>query len=149
MSATMVRRGGRVQLEQSDMRLVLNIAIMAKGGFPRASIEETQQMIKRPSAKVREEMNRGVEFPRHTPVQAAIERHTAVLCQKQHSQMTSFLNWHGKASHRCVGDAQEQVHLHPTEAASWLQSRCHLFTEHHPPHLVTMAKINIPKLTVC
>ena len=30
MSATMARQGGRVQLEQSDMRLNLNMAKMAK-----------------------------------------------------------------------------------------------------------------------
>jgi hypothetical protein len=30
MSATMARQGGRVQLEQSDMRLALNMAKMAK-----------------------------------------------------------------------------------------------------------------------
>jgi len=38
----MARQGGRVQLEQSDMRLALNMAKMAKGGFSRATVEETQ-----------------------------------------------------------------------------------------------------------
>jgi len=33
MSATMARQGGRVQLEQSDMRLAWNMAKTAKGGF--------------------------------------------------------------------------------------------------------------------
>jgi len=33
MSATMARQGGRVQLEQSDMHLALNMAKMAKEGF--------------------------------------------------------------------------------------------------------------------
>jgi len=42
MSATMARQGGWVQLEQSNMRLVLNMAKMAKGGILRAAIEETQ-----------------------------------------------------------------------------------------------------------
>jgi len=41
MSATMARQGGRVQLEQSDMPLALDMAKMAKGGFSRAAIEET------------------------------------------------------------------------------------------------------------
>jgi len=45
MSATMARQGGWVQLEQSDMRLALNLAKMAKDGFSRAIIEETQQLI--------------------------------------------------------------------------------------------------------
>jgi len=38
MSATMARQGGRVQLEQSDMCVALNIAKMAKGLFSRATI---------------------------------------------------------------------------------------------------------------
>jgi len=41
MSATMVRKGGRVQLEQRNMHLTLNMAKMAKGGFSRSAIEET------------------------------------------------------------------------------------------------------------
>jgi len=79
MSATMVRQGGRVQLEQSDMRLALNMAKMAKGGFSRAAIEETQQLIQKPRAEVREEKQRGVEFPGHQKVKAAMERHPAMV----------------------------------------------------------------------
>jgi len=41
MSATMARQGCQVQLEQSDMRLALNMAKMANEGFLRAAIEET------------------------------------------------------------------------------------------------------------
>ena len=63
MSATMARQGGRVQLEQSDMCLALNIAKMAKGGFSRAAIEETQQLIKKPRSEVREEKKRVMSFP--------------------------------------------------------------------------------------
>jgi hypothetical protein len=54
MSDTMVRQGGWVQLEQSDMHLALNMAQMAKGGFSRATIEETQQLIKKRRAEVQE-----------------------------------------------------------------------------------------------
>jgi histone H3/H4 len=54
MSATMARQGGRVQLEQSDMRLAFNMAKMAKGEFSRAAIEEMQQLIKKPGAEVQE-----------------------------------------------------------------------------------------------
>ena len=46
MSGTMARQRGWVQLEQSDMRLALNMAQLAKGGFSRATIEETQYLIK-------------------------------------------------------------------------------------------------------
>ena len=79
MSAMMARQGGRVQLEQSDLRLALNMAKMAKGRFSCATVEETQYLIKKPHAEVREEKKRGVEFPGHKQVKAAIERHPAML----------------------------------------------------------------------
>jgi hypothetical protein len=73
MSATMARQAGRVQLEQSDMRLALNMAKMAKDGFSRTAIEETKYLIKKPRAEVREEKTRGVECPGHKKVKAAIQ----------------------------------------------------------------------------
>jgi len=77
----MARLGGRVQLEQSDMCVALNMAKMAKEGFSRATREETKYLIKKPSAEVREEKKWGVEFPGHKQVEAAIQRHPAMLCQ--------------------------------------------------------------------
>jgi hypothetical protein len=65
MSSTMARQGGWVQLEQSDMRLALNMAKMAEEGFSRATIEEMKYLIKKPRTEVREEKKRGVEFPGH------------------------------------------------------------------------------------
>jgi hypothetical protein len=85
MSATMARQGGRVQLEQSDMRLAFNMAKMAKEGFSRAAIEETKYPIQKPCAEVREEKRWGVEFPGHKKVKAAIQRHPAILRQNQTS----------------------------------------------------------------
>jgi len=79
MSATMARQGGRVQLEQADMCLALNMPKMAKEGFSRAAIEETKYLIKKPRADDREEKKRGVEFPGHKTVKAAIQRHPAML----------------------------------------------------------------------
>jgi hypothetical protein len=52
MSATMARRGGKVQQEQSDMRLAWNMAKMAKEGFSCAAIEEMKYLIKQPRAEV-------------------------------------------------------------------------------------------------
>ena len=52
MSATMARQGGRVQLEQSDMHLALNMAKIAKKAFSRTALEETKYPIKKPRAKV-------------------------------------------------------------------------------------------------
>ena len=63
MSATMARQGGQVLLEQSDMCRALTIAIMAKGGCPRAAVQEMQYVIKNPHAKVREEKKWAVWFP--------------------------------------------------------------------------------------
>jgi hypothetical protein len=83
MSAIMAREGGWVQLEQSDMRLALNMAKMAKEGFSYAAIQETKYLIKKPRAKVREEKKRGVEFPGHKKVKAAIQRHPAMLRHNQ------------------------------------------------------------------
>jgi hypothetical protein len=83
MSATMARQGGRVQLEQSDMRLALNMAKLAKGGCSRATVEESQYLIKEPCAEVRDEKKQGVEFPGHNKVKAAIARHPAMFLQNQ------------------------------------------------------------------
>jgi len=85
MCATMARQGGRVQLEQSDMRLALNMAKMAKEGFSCAAIEETKSLIEKPRAEVREEKMRGVEFPGHKTIKAAIQRHPAMLPHNQTS----------------------------------------------------------------
>jgi len=85
MSATMARQGGRVQLEQSNMRLALNMAKMAKDGISRAAIEETKYLIKKPRTEVREEKMRGVESPGNNKVKVAIQRHPAMLRQNQTS----------------------------------------------------------------
>ena len=90
MSATMARQGGRVQLEQSNMRLALNMGKMAKEGFSRATIDETKYLTKKPPGKVWEEKKRGVEFPGHKKVKAAIQRHPAML---RHNHTSGCLPW--------------------------------------------------------
>jgi hypothetical protein len=52
MSATMARQGGRVQLEQSDMRLGLNVGNIAQEDFSQTAIEETKHLIMIPHAEV-------------------------------------------------------------------------------------------------
>jgi len=99
MSATVGRQGGRVQLEQSDMRLVLNMAKMAKQGFSHAAIEETKYLIKKPRPEVPEEKKQGVEFPGHEKVKAAIQRHPAMLRQNQTSGCHSCQNGTAKNMH--------------------------------------------------
>jgi len=83
MSATMARQGGRVQLEQSDMCLALNMAKMAKGEYSRAANEETLHLIKKPRAEVQEENKLGVEFPAHREVKSAIEQQWAMIYEYQ------------------------------------------------------------------
>jgi len=83
MSATMATQGGRVQLEQSDMRLALNIAKMAKGGLSHTAIDETKFLIKNPCAKVQEQKKLGVESPGNNKLKDAIQRHPALLRQNQ------------------------------------------------------------------
>jgi len=83
MSATMARQGGRVQLEQSDMRLALNLDKVTKGDLSRTAMKQTQHLIKKPRAEVCEEKMRGNEFPGHKTVMAAIERHLAMVPEYQ------------------------------------------------------------------
>ena len=51
MSVTMARQGDRVQLELCIMRLALNMAKMAEGGFLHAAIVEMQQRLKNPGTE--------------------------------------------------------------------------------------------------
>jgi hypothetical protein len=78
-TATIARQGGRIELEQSDMRVALNMATMAKQRFSQATLEETKYLIKAPHTEVQEEKKRGVELPGHTKVTAVIQRHLAML----------------------------------------------------------------------
>ena len=65
------------------MRVALIKAKMAKGGFSCTAVEETQYLIKKPRAEVRDEKKLGVEFPGHNKVKAAIATHPAMLRQNQ------------------------------------------------------------------
>jgi len=79
MFATMARQRGWVHLEQSDMHLALNMAKMAKGGFSRTTITETQYLIKKPHAKMREKQKQGVVFPANQEAKCVIQRLPAML----------------------------------------------------------------------
>jgi len=148
MSATMARQGGRVQQEQSDMRLALNMAKMAKEGFSRTAIKETKYLIKKPCAKVREEKKRGVQFPGHKKVKAAIQKHPAMLRQNQTSGCLPCQNGTAK-NPQTSWRRKEQVHLHLTDAESGLQSRLRHCPARHPPQLVTLLKFNLLKSSIC
>ena len=137
MSATMARQGDRVQLEQSDIRLALSMAKMTKGGFSRATMEETQQLIKKPRAEVREEKKRGVEFPGHNKVKAAIERHLA-MGYKNQTDGCLPCQMAPQKIHRHTGGTKARVHHH--------QDRRHLGPNCHRCHLMTK---RAPRPKVC
>jgi len=79
----MARRGGRVEPEQSNMLLTVNIAKMAKGGFSCAVVDEMLYLIKKPRAEAGLERKRAVEFPGLTKVNAVIKWHQAMLRQNE------------------------------------------------------------------
>jgi len=113
----MARQGGQIQLEQSDMRLALNMAKMAKEGFSCASIEETQQLIKKPCAEVREKTKQGVEFLGHEKVKAAIERHPAMIYTHHTDSCLPCENGTAKNPQTCwrrkgTGAPPPERHLH-------------------------------------
>ena len=90
-----------MQVEQSGMRLALNMAKMANEGLSHAAIEETKYLIQKARAEVREEKKRGVEFPGHKTVKAAIQRHPAMLRQNQKSGCLPCQNGTAKNPQRC------------------------------------------------
>jgi len=63
------------------MHLALNMATFAKEEFSRGAMVETQYLIRKPHAKVREQKKLGVEFPGHKKVKAVKGRHMAMLHQ--------------------------------------------------------------------
>jgi len=81
MSATLVRQGGQILLQQSDMPIVLKIAIMAKGGLSCAAKNETQYIIKIPRTEVWAERKQEAGCTGYGKVKAAIERHLATVHQ--------------------------------------------------------------------
>jgi len=83
MSANMAKQGGRIQLEQSNKHLALNMAKIGNRGFSRTGTEELQHLINRLQVDVREERKRGVEFPGHRYVKATIEWHPAMVHENQ------------------------------------------------------------------
>jgi len=148
MSATMARQGGRVQLEQFDMRLALNLAKMAKEGFSRAGIGETKYLIKKPRAEGREENNGVLNFLgikrwglryKDTRQFYVITKRLAAFVAKMAPQRIR----------RHAGDAKGQVHLLPPDAECGLQNRLHLHPARHPPQPVTHPKHNCLESSIC
>ena len=146
MSATMVRQGGGVQLEQSDMLLALNMAKMATGGFSCAAIEEMQQLNKKPRAEVREEKKRRVEFPGHKNVKAAIERHPVMVYRNHTAGCHPCQNGTAK-NPQTRWSANELPHVHQNR--QHLSPKGHLRLERQLCHQVSLTDMNVMKSMVC
>jgi hypothetical protein len=82
------------------MCLALNMAKMAKGGFSRATVEETQQL-KKPRDNVREEKKWGVKIHGHNNLKAAIERHPAMVRENQMDGILPCQNGTAKHPETC------------------------------------------------
>jgi hypothetical protein len=74
------------------MRFALKIATTSKAQLLRAAIEEMKQLFWKPLAKVQEQKKRGVEFPVHKIVMAAIERHLGMVYTNQMDGCLPFHN---------------------------------------------------------
>jgi hypothetical protein len=79
----MCKQAGRVQLEQSDLRLAINTMDKSIHGLSLANINETLEIIRKPRAEIREEKRRKVEFEGHKNVKAVMQAHPAMDRQKE------------------------------------------------------------------
>jgi hypothetical protein len=77
----MRRQRGQVHLEQSDMRLALKVAKIAKGGVWCGAIDETQCHIPKPRTEIRDVKKWHCEFARNKMMVVVSERHLAMLRQ--------------------------------------------------------------------
>jgi hypothetical protein len=100
------------------MRLALNMAKIARGGFSRAAIEETQQQIRKPRAEVRDGKKWGVEFPRNKLVKPLIEWHPAMVYTNQTDSCIPCHN--GTARHPQPRGRCSQTGAPPLEPAAAL-----------------------------
>jgi len=105
------------------MGLAFSMVKMAKGRLWHSTMEETQYLIKKPSAEVRQEKKRGVEFRKHKIVKAAWERHLAMLRQNhmagclacQHGTANNpQTRWRRKATGAPLPDRHRQLTTEPT-----------------------------------
>jgi len=147
MSATMTRQGGQTQLEQSDMWLALDIDKMAKGGFLRAAIEETQCLFEKPHAELSYKMMRGVLFPGHTGLKAAMEN-TRQSFGKSKWTADLIATMVQRNIPRHAGGTNFGVHLHQTDYGSQHQNWHHVRPERDLCQPVPMRELTLRKSKV-
>jgi len=78
MSASMARQAGWVKYKQSDMRLVLNTATIAKAELSCTTRETKHNLIIKPNPEVQEKEKQGAEFPGYRQLKDAVEKHSAM-----------------------------------------------------------------------
>jgi len=137
-----------IKLEHSDMLRALNMAKMAKGGFSRATIEETQYLIKKPQAKVQEQKKLGVEFPAHKDVNP-MRKDTRLRFRKIEpiAAFPAILAQHRIPRH--ARGANAWVHLHRSNSDSRHQIRPHIRPGCRLCHLVWLRELMMPRSRVC
>jgi len=149
MSATVARQGGRVQLEQSDMRLALNILqngqrrLFARRnrGNEISHYEITRRGLRRDEAGCWVSWaQKGEGCDTMTPGNAS---------SRPNVRLPSMPKWHHKESADTLETQKKQVHLHQTDAESRLQSRLRHCPARHPPQPVTLLKFNLLKSSIC
>jgi hypothetical protein len=94
----MAWQGGQVQLEQSHMHLVLNMAKKATAGF---LARHTQYLIKNPYAEVQDEKKHDVMFPGYIIVKAATQRHPALVLDNLMDGCPRFQNGTANTPQTC------------------------------------------------
>lgn len=83
IAAAMCKQAGRVQLEQSDLRLAINTIDKAINGLTWTNCQETVNIIRKPRAELREEKRKGITFEGHKSVKAVLGTHPAMVYENQ------------------------------------------------------------------
>jgi len=140
MSATITRQGSRLQLEQFDMRLRLNIATEAKGEYLHGILEEWQYLINKPHGKVYWEKKWEVEIPGNKQGKVGMKRKPAMVHKNQTAGWLPCPNSTARISQTCW--RHKDMGAPPPELAP-LRLHSHLL------HLVTIRQLKVLKLKLC
>jgi hypothetical protein len=110
VAATMCKHAGRVQLEQSDLRLTMNIMDKSVNGLSSANVDETLDIIRKPRAELREEKRRGVEFKGHKNVKSVMKVHPAM---NKRNELEGCLTCQNNVPHNPATRWKRGIHKKP------------------------------------
>jgi hypothetical protein len=111
MSASMEIQRGRVQLEQSDMRLALNMAKIATECCPCAAIQETKYLIQKPRAVGPRRKEAGVSVSWADKGEGCNTKTRGNASSKPNVRLASLPTWHHTES-------TDTLDTHSTRCAS-------------------------------